>query len=536
MRAGAACLPILQLCKSSDFSPLLPLIWVVFSPSCFAAPEPGFWRLHISCSGQPLPRTPFSVHVADPAAKLEGPAAAGDAAAGDAAAAAAAEGAADEGAANPAAAAGTAAGDVSSVPPAPPAPASAPIVDQSRVWEQIAAAAFAADGSMDGWDSDSERQAAKQSKEVAYIKVRRWLVNAPLSCIQYCMQHFLQLLLGASSPVLAPACCSTVHRCMPGHTVPAEEEKRELAFTPPACYRRSTPATAQANPNVPVVENLEDLWMVSRLQNEKKRKEEQEKARRLQVTCCLPKWYRWLCKCCKYKIRRWAQARRAACRSNTLLACVSSRCSCKCRRCALLAQRDSAPLAALQADDCALIKAPMPIAQFANVLPTTVRPPGVSACPAAVTAAPLSLRCPVPSAFVPYRACDPSWRLHLAPLGRPAKQRWRQLSRRFCRRRQRRSCVAQRRRETHGQRAALLLHPLLMAPSPLLRPQLALARRQPTLSLAPQLAQQAAARRRRLLRQCRCRCGAAGPGCAPPPPRCPRSTDWCLWPLGLFLF
>ncbi|KAI7844470.1 hypothetical protein COHA_001973 [Chlorella ohadii] len=173
----------------------------------YTAPEPGFWRLHISCSGQPLPRTPFSVHVADPAAALEGPAAAADAAAGDAAPAAAAEGAADEGAANPADAAGTAAGGASSVPPAPPAPASAPIVDQSRLWEQIAAAAFAADGSMDGWDSDSERQAAKQSKEVEYIK---------------------------------------------------------------------------ANPNVPVVENLEDLWMVSRLQNEKKRKEEQEKARRLQ--------------------------------------------------------------------------------------------------------------------------------------------------------------------------------------------------------------------------------------------------------------
>ncbi len=35
---------------------------------------------------------------------------------------------------------------------------------------------------------------------------------------------------------------------------------------------------------MPVVENLEDLWMVSRLQRERKTKEEAEKARRLQAS------------------------------------------------------------------------------------------------------------------------------------------------------------------------------------------------------------------------------------------------------------
>lgn len=34
---------------------------------------------------------------------------------------------------------------------------------------------------------------------------------------------------------------------------------------------------------MPVVENLEDLWMVSRLQRERKTKEDADKARRLQA-------------------------------------------------------------------------------------------------------------------------------------------------------------------------------------------------------------------------------------------------------------
>lgn len=43
------------------------------------------------------------------------------------------------------------------------------------------------------------------------------------------------------------------------------------------------PCALQENPGVPVVENLEDLWMVSRLQRERKTKEDADKARRLQA-------------------------------------------------------------------------------------------------------------------------------------------------------------------------------------------------------------------------------------------------------------
>lgn len=39
--------------------------------------------------------------------------------------------------------------------------------------------------------------------------------------------------------------------------------------------------TLQAHPNVPVVENLEDLWMVSKLQRERKAKQKAAKERRL---------------------------------------------------------------------------------------------------------------------------------------------------------------------------------------------------------------------------------------------------------------
>ena len=35
---------------------------------------------------------------------------------------------------------------------------------------------------------------------------------------------------------------------------------------------------------MPVVENLEDIWLVTKLQNERKAKEEREKRQRLQVS------------------------------------------------------------------------------------------------------------------------------------------------------------------------------------------------------------------------------------------------------------
>jgi hypothetical protein len=37
--------------------------------------------------------------------------------------------------------------------------------------------------------------------------------------------------------------------------------------------------TVQENPGVPVVEHLEDLWKVSKLQNERKKKEAEKRAR-----------------------------------------------------------------------------------------------------------------------------------------------------------------------------------------------------------------------------------------------------------------
>lgn len=67
-------------------------------------------------------------------------------------------------------------------------------------------------------------------------------------------------------------------------------------------------STVQAHPDVPVVDNLEDIWLVSKLQEERKAKQKhQERAQQLQhykqVTClcsvlvwsaficCLPEHY-----------------------------------------------------------------------------------------------------------------------------------------------------------------------------------------------------------------------------------------------------
>ena len=81
------------------------------------------------------------------------------------------------------------------------------VPDKMALWERIAAAAYAADGTTEGWNSDEEERKKKETKEEVYMR-----------------EH----------------------------------------------------------PNVPVVENLEDLWMVSKLQREKKAREEQEKEKKLQ--------------------------------------------------------------------------------------------------------------------------------------------------------------------------------------------------------------------------------------------------------------
>ena len=81
------------------------------------------------------------------------------------------------------------------------------VPDKMALWERIAAAAYAADGITEGWNSDEEERKKIETKEEVYMR-----------------EH----------------------------------------------------------PNVPVVENLEDLWMVSKLQREKKAREEQEKEKTLQ--------------------------------------------------------------------------------------------------------------------------------------------------------------------------------------------------------------------------------------------------------------
>eukprot|EP00887_Chlorella_sp_A99_P000144 scaffold16.g144.t1 len=188
----------------------------------YTAAAPGYHRLHIDAAGggAPLPGTPFSVLVVDADAPLA------DQHGGDSGGAAGAR----QGGSAEAGRCGDANGDQQQETPTPDAgpgaeePAAhtpglsadapagarggggAAVPDLMRVWEQIAAAAYGADGSLDGWDSDSERRKAKESSEDAYIK---------------------------------------------------------------------------ANPGVPVVENLEDIWMVSRLQRERKAKEERQKQVRL---------------------------------------------------------------------------------------------------------------------------------------------------------------------------------------------------------------------------------------------------------------
>lgn len=151
-------------------------------------PSPGFWRLHIECQGQALPGAPFSVLAADPeGAALEAPAP--EPAAAEPATVQRQEGNAEPAAANdgadnasslqqapqPAAAAATAAAA---------AAAAAPIRDEMRVWERIAAAAFAeADGSMEGWDSDSDKP--WETKEDKYIRVRLGLSVCAASSVAF---------------------------------------------------------------------------------------------------------------------------------------------------------------------------------------------------------------------------------------------------------------------------------------------------------------------------------------------------------------
>jgi len=65
-----------------------------------------------------------------------------------------------------------------------------PLVDQVKAWEGIAAAEYAVDGSMDGWDDDKKQS---QSSEDKYL-----LVIQLLTAFSCCL--FLELAFAASSP------------------------------------------------------------------------------------------------------------------------------------------------------------------------------------------------------------------------------------------------------------------------------------------------------------------------------------------------
>lgn len=154
----------------------------------------GYYRLHVEHGGRALRGTPYSVHVLsveEAAARQENEQALAVVHEDEGDHEGPGENEVSEGCMEGAGRATKAAG--------------AAIPDTMRLWEQIAAAAYAADGVTDGWDSEEEGK--KETEEEAYMR---------------------------------------------------------------------------KHPNVPVVENLEDLWLVSKLQQERKAKEEKEKAAKLE--------------------------------------------------------------------------------------------------------------------------------------------------------------------------------------------------------------------------------------------------------------
>ncbi|GAB4815949.1 hypothetical protein N2152v2_002995 [Parachlorella kessleri] len=153
---------------------------------CYTPPAPGFYRLHVSHGKAPLPRTPFSVqvHPASTAAQESSPASNGS-----------------DSSTQQEVQALQQAQQVPSL-----LPSQAPIRDEMRVWEEIAALAYAADGVMEGWN-DEDKSKAKKTPEEKYV---------------------------------------------------------------------------EENPGVAVVENLEDMWLISKLQRDRKAKEEEEKQKKLQ--------------------------------------------------------------------------------------------------------------------------------------------------------------------------------------------------------------------------------------------------------------
>lgn len=173
-RCGLVPMHLLRVPPGMQTARGLPSQWLMASScslSCLcAAPEAGYWRLHVSCNGQPLPRTPFSVHVVQPAAAAAAVLASShpQCSAVDAKAGASS----GDGCARPDGEPSSGSSQLATVPPTPALPPPGPPVrDEMSSWARIAAEAFAADGSTEGWDSDAERKESKKTKEQEYIEV-----------------------------------------------------------------------------------------------------------------------------------------------------------------------------------------------------------------------------------------------------------------------------------------------------------------------------------------------------------------------------
>lgn len=158
---------------------------------CYTPAAPGYHRLHIATSGKdsvPLPGTPFSVFVsaAEEAAAQHGAGGSqpGCMAAASDGAAAGAGGFQHRGSSAAAPPGPSAAADAANMR-GPASAGSRGVPDLMQVWERIAEAAYAADGSADGWDSSDEsngaRGSGKENSEEAYIKESG--VGLPVLCI-----------------------------------------------------------------------------------------------------------------------------------------------------------------------------------------------------------------------------------------------------------------------------------------------------------------------------------------------------------------
>lgn len=147
--------------------------------------------------------------------------------------------------------------------------------DESQLWREIAAATFCSDGVADGWDSDTEEPASNEDK---YLKVGRDCEKAHSDAVE--KEALYVTVSGVGSFSFQCQSAADVprrwHASAGGKGAGSGGSTQADGVRPFYSHSRF-----QANPDVPVVENLEDLWMVSKLQRERKAKEEAAKQRRL---------------------------------------------------------------------------------------------------------------------------------------------------------------------------------------------------------------------------------------------------------------